>query len=439
VGDEAVEGESSIGAQSSHSTLIEEFLENEIRKQLKLESNTPIDHTAGFMQLGLDSFAMFSLSNQINRFYDQKVVSIINLFEHSNILQLTAFIHQQLSTVDQQSSKEEGEKSSKASKTNKEPQEDENTPGPSREIKFELPSDSQEPTSTTIKRTKSSGKELKKPTLVFLFGGHGTLYKNVAVDLCDKVPFIAQQLHECSQHFIPHLKISIEDFVLNSRTDEITSLPVEHAVIFSISYSIAKFWLHIGLDPQYLIGHSLGELVALCISGVLELKDAAHLVFLRARALEKCKGKGQMIAVDHAFLENAQEFNLNVAAINGPKQIVLSGPTKQIEKAKKAAAKRNMPTKLISDEYAFHSKLIKDDHLKRLHAFSWSKVNNNSENIKVVSNVDGEVLNEFNRHYAKQHAKSTVQFWKSIEGNNSILSLKTPISRSLIPRRSDVS
>lgn len=160
----------------------------------------------------------------------------------------------------------------------------------------------------------------------------------------------------------------------------------------------------------------LGEIIAVCIAGRLELNDAAYLVYLRAKALEKCKGKGSMMAVDAQFLPDVDRFGLSVAAINGPKQVVVSGPVKQIEKAKTEATKCKLSTKIISGEYAFHSKLVKDKHLKQLQHFNWSHVQNQPQNeMKVISNVNAEPLIDFNRHYVKKQATSTVQFWKSIE------------------------
>jgi trans-AT polyketide synthase/acyltransferase/oxidoreductase domain-containing protein len=122
------------------------------------------------------------------------------------------------------------------------------------------------------------------------------------------------------------------------------------------------------------------------------------------------------MAVDSQFSTDVDQFDLSIAAINGPKQLVISGSTKQIEKAKVEAMRRKLSTKIISEEYAFHSKLVKEKHLKQLQHFNWSKVQNQPQNeMKIISNVSAEPLVEFNRQYVKEQATSTVQFWKSIE------------------------
>jgi malonyl CoA-acyl carrier protein transacylase len=380
------------------------MLEVEIKKLLKLDPTEDIDKCVGFMELGLDSFGMFNLSNLINRYYGQTLVNIINLFEHSNIESLALFIHSKLTQEDQQqpaSSKIEKQTESGLSEVSKQSEKQNEE-----EISKLGPS-------TALKTSVSFAKTMKKPKLVFIFAGHGSLYNSVCLDLCTNVPYIEEQIDKCSKYFHEHLKLSIKDIILSGKTDESQLLVIEHAVIFTIGYSLAKFWIHVGLEPAYLIGHSLGELIAVCIAGYLELKDAIHLVYLRAKALARCKGKGAMMAVSFEFSSRVDEFALSVAAINGPKQIVVSGITKNIEKAKNSATKQALSTKMISTEYAFHSKLIKEKYLKDLNAFDWSKVH--KAHINVISNVTAEPIVTFDRHYVKLHATSTVQFWKSIE------------------------
>lgn len=399
---------------------IEQMLETEVKKLLKFDPEESVDKTTGFMQLGLDSLGMFNLSNEINGFYGQNLINIIHLFEHSTIKTLSVFLLERLTEYNKSTGPIQHSNGQGSSKPTQNGQQQEKKEGGD-EKKDEREEDVQMPSKSgstgTIKSTVHFLKPLKRPNLIFLFAGHGSLYPNVCVDLCMKVPRVKQQVELCSQHFHEYLKISVAELIIHGRTDEIKSLPVEHAVIFTIGYSLAKFWIHIGLEPTHLIGHSLGEIVALCIAGYLEPKAASHLVYMRATALEKCRGKGAMMAVDSQFKSELRRFDLSVAAINGPRQIVVSGATKQIEKARMAAIKHGLSTKLISDEYAFHSKLVKDKYLRHLRNFNWSEIHQPSQNeMKVISNLNGEPLNtEFNYHYVKLQMTSTVQFWKSIE------------------------
>ncbi|KAI6191863.1 Polyketide synthase [Aphelenchoides bicaudatus] len=247
-----------------------------------------IERTIGFMELGLDSFGMFNLSNQINRIYEQNLVNIIHLFEHSTIETLSIFIQQKLqnsSPIIQHSNDQNA--SSSAINNNTQQKETQSNKIENSKKDSEKQEKTSKPTNKA-KATVSFSKPLKRPNLLFLFGGNGSLYSGVCADLIAKVPFVEQQVNICSQHFQEHLKTtSVADIIKQSKTDEIKCLPVEHAVIFTIGYTLAKFWLHVNLEPTHLIGHSLGEIIAICIAGRLELVDAVHLVYLRAKGFGK--------------------------------------------------------------------------------------------------------------------------------------------------------
>lgn len=240
---------------------IEEVLETEIKKLMKLDANKTIEKTVGFMELGLDSFGMFNLSNQINRVFAQNSINIIHLFEHSTIETLSAFIQQKLLKSDGNIIQHSNDQPTQNPTSSNDQQQE--AKQSSRSEKSEKETEKQEKTSSKltekVKASVSFSKPLKKPNLLFLFGGHGTLYPSVCADLCAKVPFVEQQVTICSQHFQEHLKVSIANIIKQSKTDEIKSLPTEHAIIFTIGYSLAKFWINVDLEPTHLVGHSLGK------------------------------------------------------------------------------------------------------------------------------------------------------------------------------------
>lgn len=240
---------------------VEDILEAEIRKLIKSDTNVPIEKTVGFMELGLDSFGMFNLSNQINRVFGQNLVNIIHLFEHSTVELLGAFIQQNLlncnSGIVQHANSQSAQNPTSSSNRQQEAQQTKKEENPAKEE-----AQTHETPSTLPAKTKKAAvsfcKPMKKPNLVFLFAGHGSLYSGVCADLCAKVSFVEQQVTICSQHFQEYLKLSIVNIIKQSKTDEIKSLLVEHAVIFTIGYSLAKFWMNVNLEPTHLIGHSLG-------------------------------------------------------------------------------------------------------------------------------------------------------------------------------------
>ena len=109
--------------------------------------------------------------------------------------------------------------------------------------------------------------------------------------------------------------------------------------------------MHRGVQPSAMIGHSLGEYVAACLAGVFSLSDALHLVALRGQLMQRCES-GDMLAVmsDEATLSPLLNDDLEIAAINSPKQTVLSGPSDKVA--------------------AFEQLLTKEDHLSTLENFA---------------------------------------------------------------------
>ena len=155
--------------------------------------------------------------------------------------------------------------------------------------------------------------------------------------------------------------------------DDLTTL---HCTLFSIQYACAKSWLDVGLKPDRLIGHSFGQLTALCVSGSLSLAEAIRLVSQRARLLQKHCGPSQsglMLAVEGkpadveylirlAEQQQPQGFSADIACYNGPQSFVIAGDEASIQAVEEAAAllsdRCRFRTKRLDNSHAFHSRLM---------------------------------------------------------------------------------
>ncbi|MFD0661073.1 acyltransferase domain-containing protein [Thermocatellispora tengchongensis] len=158
---------------------------------------------------------------------------------------------------------------------------------------------------------------------VFVFPGQGWQWAGMTAGLLDASSVFAEAMAECERALgVPVIEI------LRSGA-ELERVDVVQPVLFAVMVSLARLWRACGAEPKAVVGHSQGEVAAACVAGVLSLEDAARVVVARSRAVaEVLSGKGGM-AVARMPLAEAEKLIANqaveIAAVNGPSQIVLSG------------------------------------------------------------------------------------------------------------------
>jgi acyl transferase domain-containing protein len=130
-----------------------------------------------------------------------------------------------------------------------------------------------------------------------------------------------------------------------------------HPAIFAIEYALAQLWRSMGVEPEVMVGYSLGEYVAACVADVFSLEDALRLVALRARAIERLPA-GAMVAVPMAEAEAARfarDAGLALSAVNGPSLSILAGTLESVEHAAGELAARDVACQRIRSQHAFHT------------------------------------------------------------------------------------
>ena len=133
--------------------------------------------------------------------------------------------------------------------------------------------------------------------------------------------------------------------------------------LFILEYATAKLWQHWGIEPQVLIGHSIGELVAATFAGVFTLEDGIKLVAARGKLMQALPQEGKMVSVMAAENQvkpylNGAENDVTIAATNTPTQTVVSGKTEVIELIVNQLQQANIKTKELKTSHAFHSPLM---------------------------------------------------------------------------------
>jgi acyl transferase domain-containing protein len=132
--------------------------------------------------------------------------------------------------------------------------------------------------------------------------------------------------------------------------------------LFAVSYALGKTLLQSGIRPVFGIGHSVGEVAAACLAGVLSVEDAARLVAVRGRLMGALPPGGAMIAVDcgveQAEVLVANEPGCAIAAVNGPGSVVISGAADAVARTHATVGGQGGRAVNLTVSHAFHSPLM---------------------------------------------------------------------------------
>ncbi|KAK1178067.1 type I polyketide synthase [Streptomyces sp. NBS 14/10] len=199
---------------------------------------------------------------------------------------------------------------------------------------------------------------------VLVFPGQGSQWPGMAVGLLDSSPAFATRIAACERALAPYVDWSLTAVLRG--TDTATDphrVDVIQPTLWAVMVSLAGLWQDFGITPAAVIGHSQGEIAAACVAGALTLDDAAKVVALRSQALRALAGHGAMASLTLGAEDTARVLtelgqaaeDVAVAAHNGPRSTVVSGPPDQIATVLAAAEAQGARTRTIDVDYASHS------------------------------------------------------------------------------------
>ena len=248
------------------------------------------------------------------------------------------------------------------------------------------------PAAATVEGTATTGR------LAWLLTGQGSQRPGMGLALAEASPLFAAALAEVSEEIDPHLDRPLADLLGAEPGSEAAAL-LDHTTyaqpaIFAVGLALHRLLASLGLRPELLAGHSIGELTAAHISGVLSLPDAAKLVAARGRLMGELPEGGAMVAIEATEAELspaiADHEGVSLAGVNGPSAVVISGVEEEVLAVKELFEERGRRTKRLAVSHAFHSHLM-DPMLGEFEALARS-LTYNEPRIPILSTVDGRSL-----------------------------------------------
>lgn len=257
----------------------------------------------------------------------------------------------------------------------------------------------------------------RERSVAFLFAGGGAQYPGMGGELYRTEPVYRAAMDECLRLLRSHVDVDLAGLLYEAEDVEAAAADLQRPslalpALFATQYAHARLWMSWGIRPTAMIGHSMGEYTAACLSGVLSLEDALAVVALRGRLFETLP-RGAMLSVPLPAEELRALLppGLSLAAVNAPELSLASGPVDGIDALEALLRERGIEGQRLHIDVAAHSSML--EPILEPFGAALRKVRFGTPEIPFVSNLSGSWITSAEAadpDYWVRHLRNTVDF-----------------------------
>ncbi|MDC0667756.1 type I polyketide synthase [Nannocystis radixulma] len=199
-----------------------------------------------------------------------------------------------------------------------------------------------------------------RPRLVFVFPGQGSQWLGMGRALVTTQPAFRERFDACARALAPHIDRPLHAELAEETADRLDRSDVVQPLLWAFGVALAALWRDLGVVPDAVVGHSMGEVAAACVAGALSLDDSARIIALRSRiARALADGRGAMAVVELSLADAEQAVadvfpRIVVGVHNGPRACVLSGEPGPLADVLVRLEARGVFCRRVRVDYASH-------------------------------------------------------------------------------------
>ena len=268
----------------------------------------------------------------------------------------------------------------------------------------------------TAAKDASRHQRTSTPPIAFLFSGQGSQHAGMGAQLYRTHSVFRKAMDRCNAQAEPYLEDGLLNVTFANENDSASINRTEYAqpALFAVEYALVELLKSWGIAPNAVIGHSLGEITAAWAANVMTLEDAMRLVTARSALMRRMPSGGGMTAiyasesVVRSLLDDVAA-EMDVAAINGPENTVVSGDLDALRRLSQELDRKGISYRELQVSNAFHSQRTESilDELENVAG----QINYDAAKLPLISNLTGKLKADApDKYYWRRHVRETVRF-----------------------------